>query len=390
MKELSRTANSIEPSLTRQLFNEAKKYNDVIDFTLGDPDIQPAEEIKTAGCKAIMEGKTRYSQNAGLLELRQIISRYCIAKEHLNYNPQTEIIVSVGAMEAVFLALASMINDGDEVVFPAPYYVNYKQMVEICHGVPVIVSDNDGADTLTCSVEAIRAAITPKTKAIILNTPSNPSGKIFSWEFVEGVADIAREHDLYVLTDEVYKCLVYGGAPRPKSIATLPDMKERTLYINSLSKEFCMTGWRIGYALGPTEIITAMTKLQENVAACAPLPSQYAAMEALRLDKDYSANMASIFAKRRDALVEEIQKCDKLHAIVPDATFYMMVNIKETGMNSVDFAYSLLKHAHVAVVPGITYGKICDTYIRIAFTLDEDLIREGVRRIVKYVNSLKK
>lgn len=388
MKELSRVATSIEPSLTRQLFNEAKKYNDVVDFTLGDPDIQTPEGIKLAGCEAIMAGKTRYSQNAGLLELRQVISRYCEKKEHLSYNPQTEIMVSVGAMEAVFLALASMLNDGDEVVFPAPYYVNYKQMVEICHGVPVIVSDENATEDLSCSIESIKNAITPKTKLIILNTPSNPSGKIFPWEFIEGVADIARENDLYVITDEVYKCLVYDNAKRPKSIATLPDMKERTLYINSLSKEFCMTGWRIGYALGAPEIISAMTKLQENVAACAPLPSQYAAMEALRLDKDYSADMATIFAKRRDALVEEVQKSTKLKPIIPEATFYMMINIKETGMKSVDFAYSLLKHAHVAVVPGVTYGKICDDYIRIAFTLEEDTIREGVRRIVKYADSL--
>lgn len=388
MKELSRVATSIEPSLTRQLFNEAKKYNDVIDFTLGDPDIQTPEGIKLAGCEAIMAGKTRYSQNAGLLELRQVISRYCEKKEHLSYNPQTEIMVSVGAMEAVFLALASMLNDGDEVVFPAPYYVNYKQMVEICHGVPVIVSDENATEDLSCSIESIKNAITPKTKLIILNTPSNPSGKIFPWEFIEGVADIARENDLYVITDEVYKCLVYDNAKRPKSIATLPDMKERTLYINSLSKEFCMTGWRIGYALGAPEIISAMTKLQENVAACAPLPSQYAAMEALRLDKDYSADMATIFAKRRDALVEEVQKSTKLKPIIPEATFYMMINIKETGMKSIDFAYSLLKHAHVAVVPGVTYGKICDDYIRIAFTLEEDTIREGVRRIVKYADSL--
>lgn len=388
MKELSKIATSIEPSLIRQLFNEAKKFNDVIDFTLGDPDVQTPDGIKRAGCDAIMAGKTRYSQNAGLLELRQIISRYAQIKEHLSYNPQTEILVSVGAMEAVFLALSSMLNDGDEVVFPAPYYVNYKQMVEICHGVPVIVSDPNGADTLTCSLESIEQAITKKTKAIILNTPSNPSGKIFDWNFIEGVANIAKRNDLYVITDEVYKCLVYDNVSRPKSIATLPDMKERTLYINSLSKEFCMTGWRIGYALGPIEIIGAMTKLQENVAACAPLPSQYAAMEALRLDKDYSADMSSIFTKRRNVLLEEIGKCDRLKAIVPDATFYMMVNIKTTGMKSVDFAYALLKHAHVAVVPGVTYGKICDDYIRIAFTLDEELIREGVRRIVKYVNSL--
>lgn len=388
MKELSRVISAIEPSLTRQLFNEAKKYNDVIDFTLGDPDIQTPTGIKLAGCDAIISGKTRYSQNAGLLELRQVISRYCESKENLKYDPQTEIIVSVGAMEAVFLALSSMLNDGDEVIFPAPYYVNYKQMVEICHGVPVIVTDPNGADTLTCSIEAIRAAITDKTKLIILNTPSNPSGKIFSWDFIQEVADLAKEFDLYVITDEVYKCLVYNNVKRPKSIATLPGMKERTLYINSLSKEFCMTGWRIGYALGTPEIISAMTKLQENVVACAPLPSQYAAMEALRLDKDYSAKMAKIFAKRRNALVEEIQKSTKLKAIIPDATFYMMVNIKETGMNSVDFAYSLLKQTHVAVVPGITYGKVCNDYIRIAFTLDEEILREGVRRIVKYADSL--
>lgn len=388
MKELSRAATTIEPSLTRQFFNEARKYDDVIDFTLGDPDIQTPEGIKQAGCAAIMEGRTRYSQNAGLLELRQTIARYVLAKEDLHYDAECEIMVSVGAMEAVFLALASMLNDGDEVVFTAPYYVNYKQMVEICHGVSVIVSDPNSADTLECSVDAVRAAITPKTKAIILNTPSNPSGKIFSWEFVEGIATIAREYDLYVLTDEVYKCLVYDGVPRPKSIAIMQGMKERTLYVNSLSKEFCMTGWRIGYALGPKEIIGAMTKLQENVAACAPLPSQYAAIEALRLDKDYSADMATTFARRRDVLVEEIGKCSKLRAIVPDATFYMMVDISQMGMKSVDFAYSLLRNAHVAVVPGITYGKICDDYIRIAFTLDEELIREGVRRINKYITEM--
>ena len=388
MKELSKVAQSIEPSLTRQLFNEAKKYDDVIDFTLGDPDVQTPNGIKQAGCDAIMAGKTRYSQNAGLLELRNVISKYAEAKEQLYYNPQSEILVSVGAMEAVFLALQSMLNPGDEVVLPVPYYVNYKQMVEICYGKPVMVADETGMDTLTCSLDTIRYAVTDKTKAIILNTPCNPSGKIFSWEFISGIAELAKEHDLYVITDEVYKCLVYDNVSRPKSIATIPGMKERTLYINSLSKEFCMTGWRIGYALGPTEIIAAMTKLQENVAACAPLPSQYAAIEALRLDKDYSAEMSGIFSKRRNVLVEEIKKCDRLNAIIPEATFYMMVNIKNTGMKSVEFAYALLKNAHVAVVPGITYGKTCDDYIRIAFTIEEEKIREGVRRIVEYVNSL--
>lgn len=388
MKELSRTVAALAPSLTRQLFNEAKKYNDVIDFTLGDPDVHTPDGIKQAGCDAIMAGKTRYSQNAGLLELRQVISRYCETKEDLSYEPQTEILVSVGAMEGVFLALSSMLNKGDEVVFPAPYYVNYKQMVEVCGGIPVIVSDLAGIEELTCSVEAIRDAITEKTKAIILNTPSNPSGKVFSWNFVKRIAEIAKKHDLYVIADEVYKCLIYDGKPRPQSIATLPEMKERTLYINSLSKEFCMTGWRLGYVLGPANIITAMSKLQENVAACAPLPSQYAAIEALRLDKDYSSGMASIFAARRDVLVEEIKKSKNLSPVIPDATFYMMINISKTRKKSVEFAYDVLKHAHVAVVPGITYGDICDDYIRIAFTIEEKKIIEGVRRLVKYADSL--
>lgn len=388
MKSLSNVATAIEPSLTRALFNEAKKYDDVIDFTLGDPDVQTPEGIKKAGCDAIMSGKTRYSQNAGLLELRQQIAKYCSAKEGLSYDPQTEIFVSVGAMEGVFLTLASLLNIGDEVIIPAPYYVNYKQMVEICRGIPVIVEDPNSRDTLTCSAESVRKAVTPKTKAIILNTPSNPSGKVFTQEFINQVADIAKENDLYIITDEVYKCLVYDGKPRPRSISTIPGMKERSVYINSLSKEFCMTGWRLGYCLGPEPIISTMTKLQENVAACAPLPSQYAAIEALRLDKDYSSNMADIFSHRRDVLADEMAKSKVLRAIVPDATFYMMVDIRKTGMKSVDFAYALLRNAHVAVVPGVTYGNICDGYIRIAFTVEEDKIREGVRRIVKFADTL--
>lgn len=388
MKALSKVATSIEPSLTRALFNEAKKYDDVIDFTLGDPDVQTPEGIKEAGCRAIMTGKTRYSQNAGLPELRGQIARYCAAKEGLNYDPQGEIFVSVGAMEGVYLALTSILNPGDEVIIPAPFYVNYKQMVEICRAVPVIVADADSRETLACSIESIEKAVAPKTKAVILNTPSNPSGKVFPAAFIERVAELAMANDLYVITDEVYKCLVYGGKPRPRSIATIPGMKERSVYINSLSKEFCMTGWRIGYCLGPKPIISTMTKLQENVAACAPLPSQYAAIEALRLDRDYSSHMASVFSHRRDVLSAEMSKSRVLRAVVPDATFYMMVDIRRTGMKSVDFAYALLRNAHVAVVPGIAYGDICNDYVRIAFTLEEEKIVEGIRRMVKFTDAL--
>lgn len=386
MVKTSNIANGIQTSFTRQLFNLAKQYGDVIDFTLGDPDVQPHLAIKDAACAAIQQGKTRYSQNAGLLELRQTIHDYYIRKEGLSYNPENEIQVSVGAMEGLYLALLAFLNPGDEVIIPAPYYVNYTQMVAMCHAVPVIV-DNPEVKDLHYRLEDIAAAITPKTRAIMINTPSNPTGVILSQDLLHGIADLAIEHDLVVISDEVYKCLVYNHTEW-KSIASFEGMRERTLIINSLSKEFCMTGYRIGYVLGPSEVITAMTKLQENVAACAPLPSQYAAIEALGSKEDYSKDMVAIFTERKNCIVEGIQSIEGLSCLPPDATFYLMVDISKTEMNSVDFAMELLKAVHVAVVPGITYGKCCDNYIRIAFTREIHYIQEGVKRIKSFMKSL--
>lgn len=386
MIQVSKLTSRIKTSLTRQLFNLAKQYDDVIDFTLGDPDVQTHQAIKDAACVAIQEGKTRYSQNAGLLQLRNVIHDYYIRTEGLEYNPADEIIVSVGAMEGLYLAMLSLLDPGDEVIIPAPYYVNYVQMCEMCHAVPVIV-DNPSADELSFNVEDIAAAITPKTKAIMLNSPSNPSGKIIPYEKLVSIAELAIKHNLVVISDEVYKSLIYDNYEY-KSIASIDGMRERTILVNSLSKEFCMTGWRIGYVLGPSEVITAMTKLQENVVACAPLPSQYAAMEALSGNGDYSSEMVDIFRSRRNVLTEGIKSIEGLSCLAPDATFYLMVNISETGMRSEEFAFELLKKEHVALVPGITYGKCCDNYVRIAFTVEEDVIREGVRRIKRFVERL--
>lgn len=386
--KLSRIARNSSLSLTRTLFNMSKEYDDVINYTLGDPDVPTPDSIKLAGCEAIMKNRTRYSQNAGLLELRTQISRYIEYHDGLAYNPVDEVFVSVGAMEGLYLTLMALIDKGDEIIIPAPYYVNYKQMVEMCGGVAVIVEDMEHWTDLQCSVDSIRAAITEKTKAIIINTPSNPTGKILSDEFLREIAELAKAHDLIIIADEVYKCLVYDNAHRPLSIASLPDMKNRTVYINSLSKEFCMTGWRIGYVLACQELIDAITKLQENVAACAPLPSQYAAIEALRTDVNYSSNMVSVFQERRDILMQEIAKIPLLRCDKPRATFYAMVDISKTQMKSFDFAVNLLKNNHVAVVPGVTYGNMCDNYIRIAFTLEANLIIEGVRRIGLFVNNL--
>lgn len=384
----SNIANGIQTSFTRQLFNMAKEYDDVIDFTLGDPDVQTHPAIKAAACRAIEQGKTRYSQNAGLLELRQTIAKYYNRKEQLAYRPEDEIMVAVGAMEGLYLCLLAMLNPDDEVIIPAPYYVNYTQMVAMCHAKPVIVDNPEVAD-LTYRVEDIERAITPRTRAIMINTPSNPTGRVLSQEMLAGIAEIAKKHDLVVIADEVYKCLIYDKQPW-RSIAHIEGMRERTILVNSLSKEFCMTGYRIGYVLGPSEVITAMTKLQENVAACAPLPSQYAAIEALESTEDYSKDMVRIFTERKECIVEGISTIDGLTCREPDATFYLMVDISSTGMNSVDFAIALLKAQHVAVVPGITYGKCCDHYVRIAFTRELDYIREGVKRIDAFMKGLKK
>lgn len=382
----SNIANGIQTSFTRQLFNMAKEYDDVIDFTLGDPDVQTHPAIKAAACCAIEQGKTRYSQNAGLLELRQTIAKYYNRKEQLAYRPEDEIMVTVGAMEGLYLCLLAMLNPEDEVIIPAPYYVNYTQMVAMCHAKPIIV-DNPEVTDLTYRLEDIERAITPRTRAIMINTPSNPTGRVLSQEMLVGIAEIAKRHDLVVIADEVYKCLIYDKQPW-RSIAHIEGMRERTILVNSLSKEFCMTGYRIGYVLGPSEIITAMTKLQENVAACAPLPSQYAAIEALGSTEDYSKDMVRIFTERKECIVEGICAIEGLTCREPDATFYLMVDISSTGMNSVDFAIALLKAQHVAVVPGITYGKCCDHYVRIAFTRELDYIREGVRRLEVFMKSL--
>lgn len=386
MIKTSIVADSVQLSLVRSLFNEAKKYNDVIDFTLGDPDVQTHQAIKDAACAAIQQGKTRYSQNAGLIDLRKTISAYYERKEGFKFNPDTEVMVTVGAMEGLYLALISMLNPSDEVIIPAPYYVNYTQMVRMCHAVPVIIDNPDRKD-LSFDVTDIEKAITPKTRAIMINTPSNPSGLIIPQDIIAGIAELAKKHDLVVISDEVYKCLVYDNVPF-RSIVAIDGMRERTILINSLSKEFCMTGYRIGYVLAPEEIIAAMTKLQENVCACAPLPSQYAAIKALSGEEDYSKNMVDIFTERRNVLYEGLSKIERFNVKAPEATFYMMVDISKTGMNSIDFCYAMLRAVHVAAVPGVTYGQCCNHYVRIAFTLDIEKIRVGVKRITEFVNSL--
>ena len=282
--KVSQKASVIEPSLTRDLFNRALKLGDVINLTLGDPDLPPPQSVRNAACDAIQKCKTRYSANAGLLELRQVIAESFTKEYGLPCNPAEEVVVTIGGMEALYLALSSSIDPGDEVIISAPYYVNYVQMVRMNGGVPVIIETNE-SNGFAVDPVAIESYLTDKTAAIIVNTPCNPTGAMLPRSVLSEIARVAREKDLLVISDEVYKSLVYDGGEHC-SILSIPGMRERTILVDSLSKKFAMTGWRLGWAVGPRELVAAMTKMQENVAACAPLPSQYGAIEALKDDTD--------------------------------------------------------------------------------------------------------
>lgn len=387
MKKISQRVASIETSMTRELFNMAQEYTDVIDLTLGDPDLKPSEVIRNAACEAVQEGKTRYSANAGLLDLRKIISNRIGKEYQVNVDPYSEVAVTVGGMEALYLALSTIIDEGDEVIIPAPYYVNYVQMVRMCGGIPVIINTKE-EENFSFSIEQIKEHISEKTVAIILNTPSNPTGQVLPDELLTELAEIVKDKNLIVIADEVYSSLIYDGKQH-FSIFNKGGMREHVILVDSISKRFAMTGYRLGYAVGPKEIIEGMTKMQENVAACAPLPSQYAGIAAYSFCYD-DTTIHDVFEERRNYIYEAINSIEGLHANKPAATFYLFVNISSTGMDSISFAEKLLTSVHVAVAPGITYGKAYDGFVRIAFTLDVYKLKEAVSRIQHFMEELNK
>lgn len=383
--KVSKMADSILPSRGRQLFNLASEYDDVIDLTLGDPDIIPPKSIREAGSKAIMQGKTRYSANAGVTQLRTAYGNYIKNKYNRKFKPESQVIVTVGGMEALYLAMISAINPGDEVIIFEPYYINYYQMIQMSGGIPIPVKTEEENNFIP-ELESIKKKISEKTKMIIMNSPSNPTGVIWDQNTVEGIVKIAKENNILLMSDEVYSTLVYNDA-RHFSVLEAEPFYENIMLIDSCSKKFSMTGWRLGFAVGPEEWIAAMTKLQENVAACAPLPSQYAALEAFNDLPDMSGYVQT-FQERRDVLAARLSKSDLLSFHVPEATFYLFVNISRTGMNSMDFAVNLLKEKHIAVVPGIAYGDNFDNYIRIAFTIDVKELIRAADGMVAFVNEI--
>lgn len=385
--KISKMADCVTPSLTRKLFNMALEIgDDVINLTLGDPDILPPEEIRSAACEAVMLGKTRYSANAGLIELRNTYAEFFKRNYGISIDPQCNIIATVGGMEALFLSLAAMINDGDEIIVLAPYYVNYIQMIKMLGGVPVIIDRFGKTESeLVCEIEK---NITDKTLGLIVNSPCNPTGDILSSAFLDKAANLATQNDLIVISDEVYNSLIYDGGVAD-SIILREGMRDRTVVIDSCSKRFAMTGWRIGITVGPAWLIANMTKMQENVAACAPVVSQYAAIKAYSEDFDYSY-INKTYNHRRDIVYDRLCKIPLLECKKPAATFYCFVDISKTGLDAETFAYKLLEEAHVAVVPGTAYGEQYTSYIRIAFTLKDELLVEAMNRLDKFCRGLEK
>lgn len=382
--KVSSKAKRITPSLTRKLFNMAQEYTDVVDLTLGDPDLSVSEEIKKAACNAIENNLTHYSANAGLFDVRKAVSKH--VEKIWGIESKTEnVMLTVGGMEALYLSLLCMIDEGDEVIIFAPYYVNYVQMVSMCGGKPVII-DAYGKNGFEIAREQIITRITDKTVAIIINSPNNPTGDVLSEEFLRIVYEVACEKDLYIISDEVYRTLTYDGESH-RSIIQLEDAYKRTILIDSMSKEYSMTGWRMGYAWAEEKFICEMVKVQENIAACVSLPSQYAMLYAYEnnVDNNY---IVSEFETRRNFLYERISSIDKLSCVKPKGTFYMFVNIEKTSLKSEEFAEKLLKEMHIAVVPGKAYGDNYDGYIRIAFTKPVDILANAVEKIKEFVNQL--
>ena len=382
MKTAQRVVN-LKTSLTRTLFNQAKNYNDVIDLTLGDPDLSTPEIIKEAAIDSIKNDRTKYSANAGLLSARQAIASHVKKVWNINYSPEDNITLTVGGMEGLFLSLFSTIDIGDEVIVFAPYYPNYIEMIKSCGGVPVIYDCYDPNSGIKIIKKDLLQKVTSKTTSIIINNPGNPTGAVFDKKDLKVIAEIAEEFDLLIISDEVYHSLIYDGKTH-NSILTIISAQNRTILIDSLSKEFCMTGYRIGYACGPAFIIKKMVNLQENIAACAPLPSQYALLRAYSETPDTNYIIKE-FELRRNILFNELAKCPKIKCILPNSTFYMFVNISATGYDSYTFAEKLLSKKHVAVVPGISYGENYDNYIRIAFTKQQSILKTAATEIVKFI-----
>ena len=382
---LSKTITEIKPSGIRKFFDIASERKDTISLGVGEPDFDTPWHIRDEGIYSLEKGKTFYTSNLGLIELREEINNYLKRRFDVCYDPKSEIIITVGGSEAIDIGLRAMLDPGDEVLIPQPSYVSYEPCTILAGGVPVIIElKNENEFRLT--KEELLDAITDKTKVLILPFPNNPTGAIMERKDLEDIAKICIEKDIFVMSDEIYSELTYGKDH--VSIASLPGMKERTILINGFSKSYAMTGWRLGYACGPKTIIDQMTKIHQFAIMCAPTTSQYAAVEAIKNGDEDVAKMRESYNQRRNFLMNAFKEMG-LPCFEPFGAFYVFPCIKEFNMTSEEFAFALLDAENLAVVPGTAFGDCGEGFLRISYAYSIEKLKIAMGRMEHFINGLR-
>lgn len=383
---LNKKIKEIKPSGIRKFFDIANEMEDVISLSVGEPDFYTPWHIREEGIYALEKGRTRYTPNRGLIRLRQEICNFVKRKYDIEYQPDTDVLVTVGGSEAIDLCIRSLINEGDEVLIPEPSFVCYVPITRMAGGVPVII-ETKAEDMFRLTPEDLEAHITEKTKLLVLPFPNNPTGAVMRREDLEAISKIVIKHNLLVLSDEIYGELTYG-ASKHVSFASIAGMKERTIVVNGFSKAYSMTGWRLGFAVGPKEIISPMTKLHQYAIMSAPTMSQYAAIEALSNGDEDIEVMKQEYDMRRRLIVDGLNKLG-LSCFEPEGAFYVFPSIKSTGLSSAEFCEKLIYSKHVAVVPGDAFGKSGEGYVRISYSYSIKHISEALERIGSFLEELK-
>ena len=382
---LSSTIVNIKPSGIRKFFDIAAEMDDVISLGVGEPDFDTPWHVRDEGIYSLEKGRTSYTSNAGLKELKEEIAKFLERRYDLTYNPVSEMIVTVGGSEGIDICMRAMLDPGDEVLIPQPSYVSYEPCAILANGTPVII-ELKAENEFRLTAEELEAAITPKTKLLVLPFPNNPTGAIMERKDLEAIAEVILKHDLYVLSDEIYSELTYTD--NHVSICNLPGMKERTVLINGFSKSHSMTGWRLGYACGPEVIIKQMLKIHQFAIMCAPTTSQYAAVEAMRNGDADVQEMKMEYNVRRKYLLKRFAEMgvDCFEAL---GAFYVFPCIKEFGMSSEDFATEMLKSKKVCVVPGTAFGDCGEGFLRISYAYSMENLKIAMDRFAEFVKELR-
>lgn len=383
-QKLSEKVKVIPPSGIRKFFDLVSEMEDAISLGVGEPDFDTPWNIREEGIYSLEKGKTFYTSNSGMLELRDEICKYIKRRFNMDYDYKTETLVTVGGSEGIDLAFRALINPGDEVLIPEPCFVSYKPCAFLAGGKPVTIPLKE-ENEFRLTPEEVEEHVTDKTKILVLSFPNNPTGAIMDREDLEKIAEVAIKHDLIVLSDEIYAELTY--AKKHVSIASIEGMKERTVIINGFSKAYSMTGWRMGYALGPKEVIAPMTKIHQYAIMCAPTTSQYAAIEAVKNSDSDVQEMRKAYDGRRKVMIEGFRRMG-LECFEPLGAFYLFPSIKKTGLTSEEFANRLLMEEKVAVVPGTAFGDSGEGFIRCSYAYSIEDLKLAISRIEKFVSRL--